>query len=124
MTKIFDYIYYRINKAYFKWDGRNGITSIIGLSMIQSMLIADCFAIIIKQIFDRDQLIPFAKTIAAGWTIIFFIFLVWNFFRYKDKYNFLKNKWKTETKTIRIIRGWAVFGSLVLPWLILFLFVV
>lgn len=53
---LFDYIYYRLNKFYYKWDGENGTTSVIGLSMFQSMLIGNTITILLKIFLTKENL--------------------------------------------------------------------
>lgn len=119
MSKIFDYIYYRVNKAYFKWDGRNGITSILAVSMLQTMILADICLIIMKISFDRELLVPYAKTIAYVMVGMLGIFTLFNHFKYKDKYNTLEAQWSSESKNQSIIKGILVFSLLLFPWILL-----
>lgn len=119
MLLFFDYIYYRVNKAYFKWDGRNGSTSIIAVSMLQTMLITDIFLVFIKMNFDKNSLVPYAKTIAFVAVGVFCVFVFINYFKYKDKYNNLKTRWKNEPTTQSIFNGFLVVLSLIIPWILL-----
>jgi hypothetical protein len=123
MNAIFDYVYYRINKAYFKWDGRNGATSIITVSMVQSMVLGDIIALTLKEILTKEELNSKAKLIAYTWAVIFIVLLVLNLFKYKNRYNALKRKWKDESELIRTVRGFGVFFIVLFPWLVLYLFV-
>src|SRR5690554_5218740 len=70
INNIFDYIYYRLNKFYYKWDGENGTTSAIGISMFQSMLIGNVITLLLKIILTMEQL----KTNSR--TLIFFIIII------------------------------------------------
>lgn len=92
--------------------------------MVQSMLIADILAIILNQSLGKKYLEPYAKVIAIIWCIIFVSFVIYNFLKYKNKYNHYKNRWRNESKFIRIIKGFMILGALILPWLILFLFII
>lgn len=112
---IFDYIYYRLNKLYYRWDGENGTTSIIGVSMFQSMIIGNTILIILKIILTKEELRNFPRFFLIV-IVIFIIFQIYNYFRYKNKYFLLKERWENETKKERIQRGILVILALVLPW--------
>lgn len=49
-TFYFDYIYFRITKAYFKWDGRTVATAIIAIMMTQILIIIN-LAVLISNYF-------------------------------------------------------------------------
>jgi len=112
---IFDYIYYRLNKLYYRWDGENGTTSIIGVSMFQSMIIGNTILIILKIILTKEELRNFPRFFLIV-IVIFIIFQIYNYFRYKNKYSVLKERWENETKKEYIQRGILVLLALVLPW--------
>lgn len=115
----FDYIYYRLTKAYFKWDGRKGITSIIGVSMLQSMLIGDFVALILGFLYTKEQTAPYSKSLAISWAVVFVGFIFFNFYRYKNRYNEFKKRWSNESKTQTILNGILVVIALLLPWVII-----
>src|SRR5690349_5999500 len=95
---FFDYIYYRMNKFYFKWDGRNGITSVIGISMIQCFVLFDLL-FFIERIFYTRQQIADSNTAKIGSYIVVACLIgliIYNYFKYYGKYNLLKSRWKNE----------------------------
>lgn len=120
MPFFFDYIYYRITKAYFKLDGREGITAIIAISLIQALLIADIAALAIRMVYNRPSTAPYAKVAGYISVLILIALIVLNRFKYKQKYNKLRSHWKNETKAKRIFKGLLVILSLILPWIPLF----
>jgi len=113
---FFDYIYYRITKFYFKWDGRNGITSIIGISMIQILIIIDVFTVIIRIFYERGdfQHIGFVKYLIV---FLFGILSFYNYRKYHNKYHSLKAYWKDEPEKVKLIKGILVIVSLIAPWI-------
>ena len=115
------YIYYRITQAYFKWDGRNGITAVLGVSMIQVLLSADLILIFLRIIFSRQQIAPYSKYMAYPIVIIFLIVAVINDFKYKNKFASYKSVWKDEPEKEKFIKGLLVIGLLILPWVPLIL---
>lgn len=106
-----------MTKAYFKWDGRNGITSIIGVSMVQSMMIGNLLAFLFGLFFTKAELSHYSKELAFTWATAFIVFIIYNSKRYKNKYNFFKSYWRDETNNQKVFRGFLVILSLILPWI-------
>ena len=117
MTKIFEYIYYRLTKAYFKWDGRTGITAIIAVSMIQTLLFADLVTLVTRGFLNRVETAPYSKIIAYTFGVIMVIIIWINYNRYNGQYNMLSSRWKNETRRERILKGILVVILLILPWI-------
>jgi ABC-type Fe3+ transport system permease subunit len=116
---FFDYIYYRVTQAYFKWDGRNSITALLAVSMLQVLIIGDICIFIARLIWHRHETAPYAKLIAYVGLAFFFVFVIINFFKYKNKYHLLKKHWKDEPQDKRKLKGVLVVLSLVIPWMLL-----
>jgi hypothetical protein len=125
MKKIsifFEYLYYRITKAYYKWDGDEGITAIIAISMLQTLLIGDFIIFIIRLFLDRGETLEYAK-IASGIGVGVFLILGFvNFLKYRKKFDEYQLKWGNENKIKKRIRGVLIVVSLIIPWLILVYF--
>jgi uncharacterized membrane protein len=108
MTSIFDYTYYRLAKAYFKWDGETASTAFIGLSLIQALLIAIVFFPVLKMFYTRADTAPYAKSFGTLGGIIFLLFCFYNYKRYKGKYYNLSQRWKNESITQKRVRGFLL----------------
>ncbi len=113
-----DYIYYRVTKAYMKWDGETGITGIMAVSLIVSMLIIDLYGLIHLAFFfekygnqDKDLGKPIILVLMLLITIMFYI-------RYRKRYKVLKSKWSNETKNQKLSRGFWVILAIILPILL------
>lgn len=115
--KIFDYIYYRMTKFYFKWDGRTGGTAIIGIAMIQCVILLNVFALFTKLLMDG----PIGRKPLISWAgvAVFLVLLLWNFRKYNGKYNKFKTYWKDEKSGEYFYRGTLVVLVLILPWILL-----
>jgi ABC-type Fe3+ transport system permease subunit len=116
--KYLDYIYYRVTKAYMKWDGETGITGIMAVSLIVSMLFIDLYGVIHLAFFfekygnqDKDLGKPIILVLMLLITITFYI-------RYRKQYKELKTRWANETKDQRLIRGFLVILAILLPILL------
>lgn len=113
---FFDYIYYRITKAYYKWDGEPGYTSLIGISMIQLLLIMDFFVIILRLLYERNVTKNFLLEGKIVIIIIFIILNIYNYRKHKGTYKELIAYWKYEDKATRIKKGMLVLLTLIIPW--------
>lgn len=121
MNFFFDYIYYRLTKFYFKWDGKGSSTALIGVSMIQTLLIVDAAIIFSKFFYDRLQTAQFTKLFSIITIAIFISFFLFNYFKHKNKYNMYRNHWKNEEVDEYKKRGIFVLLALSIPWLVLIL---
>lgn len=120
VMSLFDYIYYRLNKVYYKWDGENGSTAAIGVSMVQSMILGDFILLLIKVIFTKEQIMIFSEKFVFFIGFTFICFVVYNyFFRYRNKLSYQNSCWTNETTKQREIRGILVVVSLIIPWILL-----
>jgi hypothetical protein len=121
LMKVYDYIYYRLTKFYFKWDGEIGSTAIVGVSMIQTLLLADGALLIMKLALESEDYKPYSKGIATIIIAILVLFIIVNYLRYNGSYNRLHRVWVNETNNIKLIRGLMVVVELILHWVPIFL---
>ncbi len=114
---FFDYIYYRMTKLYFKWDGRTGGTALVSITMIQVLLVMDVIVFVMRMLYERDVTKNYGKL--GEWVILFVYvaFIIYNYKKYNGSYNKLRFYWKNETRRTRIVKGILVVLSLVLPWI-------
>ena len=112
MYFFFDYIYYRLTKFYFKWDGRTGGTGIVGVSMIQGVMLLNSFFFLYGQIYGilKRQMHPWEKWLIA---VAFFGIVYLNYRKYNGKYNKFRSYWKDESSFKRFIKGLMVIVSLI-----------
>lgn len=120
MKNLFDYIYYRVCKFYFKTDGISGQRAIIVISMLQTITLANICIIFIKYFLKKESVIAFSKQISYLGLIIFFILNFYNHYKYKNKYLSLRDKWKDEALIMKNRNGWLVVLALIIPWIVLF----
>jgi hypothetical protein len=120
---IFDYTFYRVAKAYKKWDGFEGITAIFAVSLSQSMILLDIILFIILETLNKSErldLKPYDKISTV--TIMLVIFIL-NFIRYKGKFSVFDERWKNELRNKKIINGifviLLILGPIVFPMLLL-----
>jgi len=121
MKFYFDYIYYRMYKAFFKWDGAGAYRALLGITMIQTLLFSEVVIVLIRIFFSHQQLKPFGKILAWSLLIIGIIFYILNYKAHKGKYNEYDSYWKAESENKKILKGILVILSLTVPWVLFIL---
>lgn len=119
---LFDYIYYRSVKLYFKLEGRNGITSTILITVTQTLILLDLLLCVLTILFSREAARNNIDLIEFSFVIGFLIFLFFNFKRYKNKYFEFKRYWSEETSMIKFYKGVLSLIVIIIPWIVLILF--
>jgi hypothetical protein len=119
MKDFFSYIYYRINESYFKWDGRKGFTSLLGVSMIQFMWPFVLLVLISKFTLEPTDLNRYGKAASYIGALIFFVIVFINYVVYNGKYNFYRSKWGNEERKKRIRKGILIVLLMAVPWILL-----
>ncbi len=70
---LFDYIYYRIAKFFFKRDGSHGFRAIGFLTIMQSILLICAFFLALRFFLTQDKILALTKSggkIAAGLSLM------------------------------------------------------
>lgn len=116
---FFAYIYYRINRFYFKWDGRRGSTAIVGLTSIQVLWIFDLYLAIDKCYLSRKIILEHKNEIAYSFIALMLLLLAINYKLFDGNYNKYRSKWKNEMKSTSFIRGILIILLIVTPLLLI-----
>jgi hypothetical protein len=119
--KYFDYIFYRIARAYHKSDGNESSTAFIAVGFMQGMIVSDLILFPLRFFYDRDQTSSHVGLIKIIGGIILTVFIILSYIRYKNMYTRLNVKWGNEVKSTRFFRGILVVIALFLPLVILIL---
>ena len=119
MKNFFGYIYYRVNKVYFKWDGRRGFTSLLAVSMIQIMWPFILFALVSKFIWLPGELSSYKQEIKIFVLAIFAIIIFVNYLVYDQTFHLYRRKFSAEDQKKAVTRGVGIVLLLVLPWILL-----
>lgn len=116
MDFFFEYVYYRVTKAYFKWDGRVGITAIVAITMIQNVMLLNAYLIVSKLAHEEPRkMLALEKWVMA---LVFLAIMTYNYHKHHKNYNKYKRHWKNERKSLRVFKGLLVFLALLFPWLL------
>ncbi|MCB0540741.1 MAG: hypothetical protein KDE33_24710 [Bacteroidetes bacterium] len=104
-----------------KWDGKEGVTAEVTLSLVQTILVADLIIIPVKIIYDSNVLIPYSRTFSIIGVGLCILLMIYNHFRYKDRFDALEKRYLAESDRKKKLRGIMVIVSIVMPLVILFL---
>lgn len=115
-----DYIYYRLTQIYWKWEGRNSITSTIVITLAQICMITDIFLLVMYFFVSHESYRQHLLLIKIIVVVIFLITLLYNFKKYKNKYSEYNLHWKSEARNLRFLKGSLVLLILGLPLVLLF----
>ena len=121
MNSFFDYIYYRVCKVFFKWDGIDGHRALWAVTMIQTVLIADFVLAFFAFTWGRASLFPYSKILGYSVVGILIILAIVNSRKYDGRYNEFDAQWKDEFKNRKLLKGILVIISMSIPWIGLFL---
>jgi hypothetical protein len=112
--EYFDYMFYRVAKAYKRWDGDNNTTAKNVIGFAQGMIVCDLLLFPLIFFYGRDQL-PFSGSIKiiAGVILLGSMFLSSR--HYKNRYPALDEKWGNEESGHGFYKGLFVIIGLSLP---------
>jgi len=122
MMRVFDYVFFKVSKTYFKFDGRTGATGIAAVTIVQSLFLCDIFFFLIR-ISEVGDLSNHRKQIGAISFVVILALFFFNIYYYKDKYNRLKNLWKSETELQATMGSIFVFCLIIIPFVLAFFIV-
>lgn len=115
MMRLFDYIYYRFAKAYYKWDGESGITGIMAVALFVSLILIDILGIIYFNAFSLEFRLENKENakIVAILLVTGVIFL--SLRRYKNKLPLFEKEWGNEERGKKIRNGILIILLMLLP---------
>ncbi len=115
----FDYMYYRIWKAYHKSDGTSGVTALFGISLFQNFLLLVPISKIIRNVYGSTLFHENKPILSAIFILIQFAFLIRAYLRYRNIEKKLEEKWGNEKEPNKSINGTLVVLALLLPFVLL-----
>jgi len=121
MKYLFDYIYYRFYKAFFKWDGEDGHRAILAVTLAQVLIIAVILLAIFVFFWGRAILFPYSKLIGMSGVALVFILMFVNGKVYDGKFSEFDNRWRDESEDKRILKGLMILIVIILPFIALFI---
>ncbi|MDB5014386.1 MAG: hypothetical protein JWQ25_2588, partial [Daejeonella sp.] len=83
---VFDYIFYRVAKFFYKKDGIDAMRAITIVAVIQGLTLGAVMFSILRLKYDLSQTLEYKKLSGQVGIVIFVILLLCNYLRYKSKY--------------------------------------
>ena len=118
---VFDYMFYRIAKFYYKKDGVDAICTLFIVSVIQGLLFGAIVFSVLRALYGLLETAKYTQLAGKIGIVVGILLLVFNFLRYKGKYWRFAERWKdTKTEKQRRIRGILVVVAILFPFLLLF----
>ena len=121
MGLFFEYLYYRICKAFFKWDGVEGNRGIWAVTMVQTLTVFDLILTFFSLLRGRSSLFSYSTILGMSAVVILFIVMFLNGRKYDGRYQEFDARWKDEPENKKILKGFLVLLVMVVPWIGLFL---
>ncbi len=115
---FFDYVFYRIAKAYHRFDGNSAATAVVVVGWLPALWVVWIMLFIDKYIFVNY--LPekgFGQTAAS----LCLIGIVISGFRYRGKFAELKERWINESSRLKTIKGILIVGMIAFTFLSFFL---
>ena len=117
----FDYMFFRIAKAYYRWDGKQGITAIFTISLFYCSLLFIPLITYTRAFYGKSFLIYNESFIKPFLIILPLIILIFNTLRYWGKFDQLNEKYKNENLKSKKLKGILIIVTLSLPWIVGFI---
>lgn len=108
MMTLFDYIFYRLAKFYYRWDCRTAITAITGLSFAQACALGWAWVSLLRSAYSRQETAPYSRSFSAVGTGTLVALILLNGWRYHNRYVLLRERWQGEASLPRVLRGIGV----------------
>lgn len=108
MMTLFDYMFYRIAKFYYRWDRKTAVTAIIGLSFVQGCALGFVQSLIFRTYFSRQETAPYSKAFGAVGVATLVVLIILNTWRYSNRYVPLRERWQQEAPGPRFLKGVGV----------------
>lgn len=86
--------------------------------MIQCLAFFDLLFLVERFFNSKEEIISTqnAKVIGYVAVCVLLALIIYNYYKYKDKFNFYLRRWKYESPRTRKLKGGAVLACLLLPW--------
>lgn len=101
-----------------KWDGMEAYTAIITISIVQTLLIFDLFLIIIRAFYEWSDIERYAKIGGTIGVCLLIVLGIFNFLKFKNKFEDYKRRWEEETVFQKRFRGVFVIIFIAIPFVL------
>jgi len=112
---LLNYIYYRVAKTYYRWDGESGITGVMAVALFVSLVLIDILGIIYLNAFSNEFRLENKENAKFVGFILTTGIIILSLKKYKNKFSFFEKKWGNEERNKKIRNGVLIVLLLLLP---------
>jgi len=123
MGNYIDYVYYRLCKLYYRYDGSTGVHAMLIITLTEGVLLLDVILFFTHYFYTLTQV----QTLKNGGYVLVALSIVplalYNYLNYikpAKKFDKLNNILRNEAKKSKIINGFSVLVFLLSPWIVLY----
>ena len=114
---FFDYVFYRAAKFFYRRDGASASRAVITVSTVQFFIPSAIIVFVQRTLYGgRAVTAKHSKVEAMCFTGLLIVVTVLNFFRYKDRYRVLRERWKGEAGVQKTMKGIGVICLILASW--------
>jgi riboflavin transporter FmnP len=100
---FFDYIFYRIAKAYYKREGTDAFTASLLVGAMQATIICDIVLIIVRFFYSRQETSQHVTSIKYAAGIVIICLIILNYSKYKNRYAQFSERFSTSNELPTIL---------------------
>lgn len=109
---FFDYIYFRLTEFYYRFDEKVGSTAIAIVALIQGLIIGNIF-MLIRLMIGESIIGKYSKLIGYISFGLVLVLYAYNFSKYHDKFDILKEHWSKMEDKDRKVKDVIIFFIIV-----------
>ena len=118
MNWIYDYMFYRISKWYRNRTSKDKLDSEnahIAVSISQGFLITDVMGMVLLVKYSKDIRVEIMDKLFPFYIILIILIIFFNYWRYRNKFDELHEKFKDENKTTYRFKTIIIILLFILP---------
>jgi len=117
VSVLFDYLYYRLGKLYFKTEGKSTLAPVYIIALSEILIFMDImfciYLIFCNRSVSKTFVHQYLHQIELLYAIAFVLLTMYNYKRYKNKYELFREKWQGESKSTKVVKGLLIVSFLI-----------
>lgn len=120
MKSFIDYVFYRLCQLYSRYGGKDGEKALSIIILTELVFFVDVY------VFTLDEITHGKFKEYKGVSVIIIVFAtiiitLLNLKQYRNRFESLNLRWKTDAPYIRHLKGWSVLTFLLIPWALIYI---
>jgi arginine exporter protein ArgO len=116
ITVWFNYIFYRSSLTYRYFKDDSSLSPTLVVVVIKGMFAVDLIVLIQKTFASQEFIDRTSSATISIITVGALLILYLDYNRFDGKFEQLHEKWKNESRTERVLKGFLVFITFIVPW--------